>query len=123
DLGDPVACIKKAKEDDPERRLLSNFLTAVAAIKKTGEWQVSDLIKLANCAERISVPFTEEDKANLVLSEVLHEITGEDKINPHKLGHWIERNKDNRCAGFYINRVGIKQRAVVWKVGKHDPAS
>lgn len=110
ELGDPTACVETAKEKEPDRQKLAAFLEAAASIMQ-GKWRVADLIKQAGSLL---------DGAS-ALHDALEEIAGErSTINPRILGRWIERHKDARCAGFYLERRGTRQRASLWKIRRYE---
>jgi hypothetical protein len=119
-LGDPTACIEAAKEQEPERQKLAALLTSVAAIFKGSNWRVADLIERANRSPCDPLHLTPDEKVFAGLRSALEEIAGErGKINSRMLGRWIESHKDIRCAGFFLNRVGIKQNAVLWTLERY----
>lgn len=123
DLGDPTACIERAKEQEPERQKLAAFLEATAAAMRDQQWRVSDLIKKAESdsggSRDIGRFRCNEDNGRL--HAALEEIAGDrGNINPRILGRWIERHADNRCAGYYLERAGTRQHAMVWRIRTYD---
>ncbi len=110
DLGDPTACIERAKDQEPERQKLAAFLEASAAAMEAREWRVADLVRKAD-----------SDWLNGRLKAALEEIAGDrGKISPRILGRWIERHADTRCAGYYLERQGTKQHAMVWCIRRYQ---
>ena len=110
DLGDPTACIERAKDQEPERQKLAAFLEATAAVMEAKDWRVADLIR------RVDQDWADGGP----LQDALEEIAGDrGKINPRILGRWIERYSDTRCAGYYLERRGSKHRAAVWCIRKY----
>ena len=119
ELGDPTLSIAKAKEVEPERMKLGSFLEVVRAIMGAGtyatKWRTSDLIQEANA----SLGLGSDNQRDL--RDVLIEIAGErNNINARMLGRWIERQTDARCGGLYVQRVGEKQRAALWRIGTDE---
>ena len=109
DLGDPTACIEAAKQKEPERQKLAAFLEAAASVMKD-KWRIADLIRQAGSLL---------DGA-AALQDALDEIAGErGNINPRILGRWIERQDGARIAGFYLERCGTRQRAVLWRIRRY----
>jgi hypothetical protein len=52
-----------------------------------------------------------------VLRETLEEIAGEHgKINPRKLGRWIEKQAERRCGGVWVEHAGIRWKVALWRV-------
>jgi hypothetical protein len=115
ELGDPTACIETAKEQEPERQKLAAFLEAAASVME-GDWKVADLIRHAAGMR------DDGGKWDSALHDALEEIAGErgGNINPRILGRWIERHDETRCAGFYLERRGTKQRAKFWRIRRYD---
>ena len=112
DLGDPTACIETAKQQEPERQKLAAFLEAAASVMD-GDWRVNDLIRHADI--HLPVKGGSMDK-QAYLKDALDEIAGErGTINPRVLGRWIERHDSDRCAGFFLERRGTRQRAALWR--------
>ena len=110
DLGDPTACIERAKDQEPERQKLAAFLEATAAVMEAKDWRVADLIR------RVDQDWADGGP----LQDALEEIAGDrGKINPRILGRWIERYANTRCAGYYLERRGSKHRAAVWRIRKY----
>ena len=82
-----------------------------------GDWRIADLIRQAGNIEGASS--VGDWKAGL--HDALDEIAGErGSINPRILGRWIERHKDARCAGFYLERRGTRQRASLWRIRRYE---
>ena len=117
ELGDPTACIETAKEQEPKRQKLAAFLDSAASAMGDDDWRVADLIRHA------SLPDGGNWKA--ALQDALEEIAGErGTINPRILGRWIERYDRTRCAGFYLERRGRRQRAILWRIRRYgEPLS
>ncbi|MGA7327334.1 MAG: hypothetical protein WBX25_23300 [Rhodomicrobium sp.] len=110
DAADPTACIRIAKEREPEREKLGTFLEITSRIFKNVPWCVSELIVLA------------ESKADL--RDILSDIAAErGKINPRLLGSWLSRQADVRCGGKRIVRDGVSHHAVRWRIetGERHP--
>jgi transposase len=118
ELGDPTVCIDTAKEQEPDRQKLAAFLDAAASTMGDADWRVADLVRHA------SLP---DDGGNwkAALQDALEEIAGErGAINPRILGRWIERYDRTRCAGFYLERRGRRQRAILWRIRRYgEPLS
>ena len=99
DLGDPTACIERAKDQEPERQKLAAFLEATAAVMEAKDWRVADLIR------RVDQDWADGGP----LQDALEEIASDrGKINPRILGRWIGRYANTRCAGYYLERRGNK---------------
>ena len=112
DLGDPTACIQSAKEQDPERQKLAAFMDATAAVMGNQAWRVADLVAQAD-----NHTSDLDQTSRAALKDALDEIAGDyGKINRRILGRWIERYNDTRWAGYYLERLGSKQRAAVWRI-------
>ncbi len=112
ELGDPTACIETTKEQEPERQKLAAFLDSAASAMGDDDWRVADLIRHA------SLP--DGGNWNAALQDSLEEIAGErGAINPRILGRWIERYCSTRCAGFYLERRGRRQRAILWRIRRY----
>jgi hypothetical protein len=108
-LGDPTACIERAKDQEPERQKLAAFLEATAAVVEAKDWRVADLVRQAD-----------NDWLEGKLKDAVEEIAGDrGKINPRILGRWIERYANTRCAGYYLERRGSKHRAAIWRIRKY----
>jgi hypothetical protein len=119
-IGDPVDAIERAKRDEPEHQKLAALLTAVHATMRGGSWRVADLIKAAEQA--VSSPTTCPEPIG-VLRETLEEIAGDfGKINPRKLGRWIEKQAERRCDGMWIARDGVRWKTALWRV-RGEPKS
>jgi hypothetical protein len=118
ELADPTTPIATAKELEPERLKLGAFLEATTAVMGSGEsaerWRTNDLIQKANTGLDIG--------PHLELRDVLMEIAGDGRnICPRRLGRWIEKQTDSRCGGLYVERVGEKKRAVLWRINGANP--
>ena len=120
ELGDPIASIEVAKEQEPDRQKLARFLETVATVLEDDQrWCVTDLVQLADnqCA---TLPGSGE-KISPLLYDVLEEIAGQGgKINRHKLGRWIQSHANMRCAGYYLERDGTKQHRAVWRIRRYN---
>jgi hypothetical protein len=113
-MGDPVDAIERAKKDEPEHQKLAALLTAAHATMQDGRWRVADLIKASEQA--VSAPVTCPEPV-AALRDVIDEIAGEHgKINPRKLGRWIEKQAERRCTGMWIERDGVKWKTALWRV-------
>lgn len=113
ELADPTSPIAAAKEIEPERLKLGAFLESVAAVMGCGDgaerWRTNDLIQRANTA----LDFEPHQE----LRDVLVEIAGErGTICPRRLGRWIEKQTDSRCGGLFVERMGEKKRAALWRI-------
>ncbi len=124
DLGDPTSCIETAKAKEPERQKLAAFLEAAAAVMEDRDWRVADLIKRAEGPHNPDYVPSELGRKEAVLHDALEEIAGErGNINPRVLGRWVERYDNTRCAGYYLERRGAKQRAVLWCIRRYDQSN
>ena len=114
ELGDPTVCIDTAKEQEPERQKLGAFLEAAASVMQ-GDWRAADLIRRSGDMR------DDGGNWNSALQDALEEIAGErGTINPRILGRWIERHDGARCAGFFLERRGARQRAALWRICRYD---
>ncbi len=124
DLGDPTACIETAKAKEPERQKLAAFLEAADAVMEGAKWRVADLIRRAEGPYNPDYLPSEVGHKEAVLHDALEEIAGDrGKINPRILGRWVERYDNTRCAGFFLERRGTKQRAAVWCIRRYDQSN
>jgi hypothetical protein len=72
-------------------------------------------------AQTATQDITAEDRVITDLKDTLEEIAlDRGNINPRMLGRWIERYADTRCSGYYLERQGLKQRAVVWRIRRYE---
>ena len=114
ELGDPTACIDTAKDQEPERQKLAAFLEAAASVMD-GDWRAADLIRHAGDMR------DDRGNWNSPLHDALEEIAGErGTINPRILGRWIERHDGTRASGYFLERVGTRQRAALWRIRRYD---
>lgn len=120
ELGDPTACIETAKEQEPERQKLAALLESAAAIMGDADWRVADLIRRSDDLTLPQDSILEFSSARSALKDAIEEIAGErGSINHRRLGRWIESREGCRCAGFYLQRQGTKQRAVLWRIRRY----
>jgi hypothetical protein len=113
-IGDPVDAIERAKRAEPENQKLAALLTAAHATMGDRAWRVADLVKASEQAAHAPVMCPEHIT---VLRETLEEIAGEHgKINPRKLGRWIEKQAERRCGGVWVEHAGIRWKVALWRV-------
>lgn len=110
DVVDPAQSINSNFEVDPETRKLCALLNAWADEFGNGcEMTVAAAIKRA------------ERNLEGELYACLDEIAGErGKINPRRLGRWIERHQGRIYDGKCFVREGTRQHTVLWSVSKAE---
>jgi hypothetical protein len=129
-FADPAVSMQRAKEENPERRLLISFLSSVKAWRTT-QWSTHDAIEEANSAARASNFGTGSNVEGLALHEVLVEISSTANakagaINPRKVGNWLADQVGKRVphldangkreGTMHLDRVGIRNGRLFWTV-------
>jgi hypothetical protein len=110
-IGDPIEAMEQAKKGEPERQTLAAMLNATRAVMGGERWPVRELIRKVETAQAGG------DGPITLLREILDDIAGaHNKINPRKLGRWIERHADRRCEGMCITRAGERSHTAFWSI-------
>ena len=113
-IGDPVDAIERAKRAEPEAPEARRTADGRSRHHGRRGWRVADLIKASE--QTVQAPTTCPEHI-AVLRETLEEIAGEHgKINPRKLGRWVEKQSERRCGGLWLEQAGERWRATLWRV-------
>ena len=115
DVADPCDAIEASYEEDPETRKLSGLLEGWRALYGDFPKTLAEVIE--DCTRlQFGGPVTlDSDRGRL--QSILLEIAGEGgRINPRRLGRWIERMANRPSGGLKFERGRLHRGILRWRV-------
>ncbi len=115
DVADPCDAIDTSYEEDPETRKLAGLLNAWN--ERHGDLPKTVAEVIADAAEAGYDDLITAENSRARLQAQLVEIAGEhNRVNPRRLGRWIERMSGRRCGGLRFERGRLYRGILRWLV-------
>jgi hypothetical protein len=107
DVADPAGAVDTAYSRDPETAKLGALLEAWFSVFSERPTTVGEVIR------RVDIAI--EGEREFALKSALAEITGDDRLNPRKIGRWLERQADRIVDEMRFAQCGKKDNVNLWR--------